>query len=80
MKCEAKRPLLFIRSKRARNWLPDAKPPSYQSLMVEQNPEDRFIRNLLLIASSLALLGALTLATIITVLVSANFNILNWME
>jgi hypothetical protein len=48
--------------------------------MVEQNPEDRFIRNLLLIASSLALLGALTLATIITVLVSANFNVLNWIE
>jgi hypothetical protein len=48
--------------------------------MVEQNPEDRFIRNLLLIASSLALLGVLTLAFVITVMVSANFNVLNWME
>jgi hypothetical protein len=48
--------------------------------MIEQNPEDRFIRNLLLIATSLALLGALTLATAITVMVSANFNVLNWME
>lgn len=48
--------------------------------MAEQNPEDRFIRNLVIIASSVAVLGVLTLATVVTVLVSANFNVLNWME
>ncbi len=48
--------------------------------MIDPNPEDRFIRNLVIIASSIALLGVLTLATLITAMVSANFNVLNWME
>lgn len=48
--------------------------------MVTRDPEDRFIRNLLILGSTGAVLGLLAVATIITVLVSANFNILNWME
>lgn len=48
--------------------------------MTPQDPEDIFIRNLILGAVSLALIGLLTIATAITVLVSANFNILQWME
>ena len=48
--------------------------------MTEQNPEDYFIRNLVIIVSTAVLLGILTLATVVTVLVSTNFNVLNWME
>jgi len=48
--------------------------------MVTQDPEDRFIRNLIIVAGTGVALGLLTVATIITVMVSANFNILNWME
>jgi hypothetical protein len=48
--------------------------------MTSQDPEDVFIRNLILGAVSLALIGLLTLATAVTALVSANFNILEWME
>ena len=48
--------------------------------MVTQDPEDRFIRNLVILAGAGAALGLLTVATLITVMVSANFNILNWME
>ena len=48
--------------------------------MVTQDPEDRFIRNLVILAGAGAALGLLTVATVITVMVSANFNILNWME
>jgi hypothetical protein len=43
-------------------------------------PEDTFIRNLIILASTGAVVGLLAVATIVTVLVSANFNILNWME
>jgi hypothetical protein len=43
-------------------------------------PEDTFIRNLIILAGAGAAIGLLAVATIVTVLVSANFNILNWME
>lgn len=48
--------------------------------MVSQDPGDRFIRNLLILAASGAAVGFLTVATVVMVMVSANFNILNWME
>lgn len=48
--------------------------------MVSQDPEDRFIRNLLILAASGAAVGFLTVVTVVMVMVSANFNILNWME
>lgn len=48
--------------------------------MEKSSPEDRFIRNLILVASSAAVVGLLALGTVITVLVSANFNVLEWME
>jgi hypothetical protein len=44
------------------------------------DPEDKFIRNLIILAATGATVGLLTVATILTVMVSANFNILNWME
>jgi uncharacterized protein YacL len=44
------------------------------------DPEDQFIRNLIILGSTGAVLGLLVAATVVTVLVSANFNILNWME
>ena len=44
------------------------------------DPVDAFIRNLIILAVTGAALSLLTVATIVTVLVSANFNILNWME
>ena len=48
--------------------------------MVTQDPEDRFIRNLVILAGTGAAVGLITVATLIAVMVSANFNILNWME
>lgn len=48
--------------------------------MSERMPEDRLIRTLVILASTGAVLGLLTIGTVITVMVSANFNILNWME
>jgi hypothetical protein len=44
------------------------------------DPVDKFIRNLIILAATGAAVGLLTAATIVTVLISANFNILNWME
>lgn len=44
------------------------------------DPQDQFIRNLIILGATGALVGLLTVATAITVMVSANFNILNWME
>ena len=44
------------------------------------DPEDKFIRNLIILAATGAAVCLLTVATILTVMVSANFNILNWME
>lgn len=48
--------------------------------MPEHNIEDKFIAGMVIAASSAALLAALVLATVITVMVSANFNVLQWME
>jgi hypothetical protein len=48
--------------------------------MQSREPVDQFIRTLLILAGTGAVAGVLTLAAVITVLVSANFNILNWME
>ena len=48
--------------------------------MVTQDPEDRFIRNVVILVSTGAALGLLAVGTVITVMVSANFNVLNWME
>lgn len=44
------------------------------------DPQDQLIRTLVILGGTGAVLGLLTVATIITVMVSANFNILNWME
>ena len=48
--------------------------------MANQDPEDRFIRNLIILGATGTVVGLLAVATVITVMVSANFNILNWME
>jgi hypothetical protein len=48
--------------------------------MTGRDPEDVFIRNLIISATSVAVVGLLTVGLAITVMVSANFNILNWME
>jgi len=48
--------------------------------METRDPEDQFVRTLLILGATGAFVGLLTVATIITVMVSANFNILNWME
>jgi hypothetical protein len=48
--------------------------------MTSQDPEDIFIRNLIISASTLAVFALLMVAMAITVLVSTNFNILQWME
>ncbi len=48
--------------------------------MSPEEAEDRFIRNLVVLACSGLALAALTAATVVTVLVSANFNVLGWME
>jgi hypothetical protein len=44
------------------------------------DPQDQLIRTLLILGATGAVVGVLTAATAITVMVSANFNILNWME
>jgi len=49
-------------------------------VMAAREPEDQFIRNLIILGATGAVAGLLTVATVITVMVSANFNILNWME
>jgi hypothetical protein len=49
--------------------------------MLDTNdPEDRLIRMILISAGSAVVLGLISVATIIAVMVSMNFNILNWME
>lgn len=45
-----------------------------------QNSEDRLIRNVLLGAAGSAIAGLLVVGTVIAVLVSANFNVLSWLE
>ncbi len=48
--------------------------------MQARDPEDQFIRSLIILAATGAVAGFLAVSTIITVLVSANFNVLNWLE
>ena len=48
--------------------------------MSGHTPEDQLIRTLAILASTAAVTVLLVLGTVITVMVSANFNILNWME
>ncbi len=48
--------------------------------MENYEAEDKFIRTLTIAASTLAVLGVLSLATVVTVLVGANFNVLSWLE
>jgi hypothetical protein len=45
-----------------------------------EDPEDKLIRVLLITAASGAVLTFILVAVIITVMISYNFNILNWME
>lgn len=42
--------------------------------------EDILIRRLLIGASAAAVLGILTVVTVVAVMISYNFNILEWME
>jgi hypothetical protein len=48
--------------------------------METRDPEDEFIRWLILLAATGTAIGLFIGAVVITVLVSANFNVLNWME
>lgn len=48
--------------------------------MQESEKEDRLIRALLIGGASLAVAGALAFATIVAVMISYNFNFLEWME
>ena len=48
--------------------------------MQTHNSENEFIRWLILLAATGTAIGLLAVVLIITVMVSANFNILNWME
>ena len=48
--------------------------------MENQDPEDRFIRNFGLLVATGVVAGLLAASTVVMVLVSANFNVLNWME
>lgn len=56
-------------------------PLRYSGDMLDTNdPEDRQIRVILISAAAVAVLGLLITATVVAVMVSANFNFLNWME
>jgi len=46
----------------------------------ESEKEDRLIRAVLIGGASAAVLGIVTLFTVVAVMISYNFNILNWME
>jgi len=48
--------------------------------MSERTPEDQLIRSLVILTTTGVLTGLLVLGTVITVMVSANFTVLNWME
>jgi uncharacterized membrane protein (DUF106 family) len=45
-----------------------------------QDAEDRLIRRILIAVPTVAALGFLVTVLVITVMVSCNFNILDWME
>lgn len=49
--------------------------------MIDSNAEEEsFIRSLIIGAAGAALYSVLILATLVTALVSSNFNILQWLE
>lgn len=52
----------------------------YGFCMENHDPEDRFIRNFALLVATGVVAGLLAASTVVMVLVSANFNVLNWME
>ena len=45
-----------------------------------QDPEDRLIRRILIALPTVAVVGFLLTVLLITVMVSYNFNILEWLE
>jgi hypothetical protein len=45
-----------------------------------QDAEDRLIRRILIAIPAVAVLGFLVTVVLITVMVSSNFNILDWLE
>lgn len=45
-----------------------------------QDPEDRLIRRILIAVPTMAVVGFLLTVLLITVMVSYNFNILEWLE
>jgi len=48
--------------------------------MEQRSAEDELVRQLVIGAAVSTVLGLLALGTILTVLVSSNFNVLQWME
>ena len=48
--------------------------------MINTDNEEGFIRSLIIAVSAAAFTGVLVLAAVVTVLVSSNFNVLQWME
>jgi hypothetical protein len=48
--------------------------------MEKRSAEDELVRQLVIGAAVSTVLGLLVLGTILTVLVSSNFNVLQWME
>lgn len=52
----------------------------FQGMLDTCNSEDRQIRAILISAAAVAILGLVAIATVVAVMISANFNILNWME
>lgn len=48
--------------------------------MSERTSEDQLIRSLAILTTTGVVTGLLVVGTIVTVMVSVNFNILNWME
>lgn len=52
----------------------------YAGCMEKFQDEDKFIRQMVIAASAVVAVGLLTTATLATVMVSANFNILQWLE
>jgi hypothetical protein len=45
-----------------------------------KDPEDRQIRVILISAASMAVVGFLAAAVVLAVMISTNFNLLDWME
>jgi hypothetical protein len=45
-----------------------------------QDPEDRLIRRILIAVPTVAVVGFLLTVLLITVMISYNFNILEWLE